>query len=160
LTDHEGLLQIAGGGAVDPRQDDAVHLNPHRPLGKRLVLEDMAGEGVLPEHGEEHPTPLGVGVRRLVEDDGDESLDVDNGGGLRPESFVGRLVLGEGLIAEAEFLVTARFLSAGSLLGLQATGVSGLGSGCGRDSVVRGVVIRHGEVGPAAAPDRGGATGR
>ena len=42
LPQHEGLLQVAGDGAVDPRQDDAVRLRPRRARGEGRVLEDMA----------------------------------------------------------------------------------------------------------------------
>jgi hypothetical protein len=78
------------------------------------------GQRILAEDCEEQPTPLGVGVRDLVEDDGDEGLHVDDGGGLSPDGLVGGFEL-----------VEARLLDAGSLGG-EATFLGGLGrSGCG-----------------------------
>jgi hypothetical protein len=96
--DQERLLQVAGDGAVDPCQDDAVRLEPRGALGKHLIVEHVASQRVLAEDGEEYPTPLGVGVRGLVEDDGDERLHIDDGGGLRPDGFVGGFVLGEAMV--------------------------------------------------------------
>jgi hypothetical protein len=43
LPHHQRLLQIAGDGAVDPREDAAVRLDPRRACGERLILENMAG---------------------------------------------------------------------------------------------------------------------
>jgi hypothetical protein len=118
LPDHERLLQVAGDGAVDPCQHDAVRLEPGRALGKRLILEDVMGQRVLAEDGEEHPTPLGVGVRGFVEDDGDEGLHVDDGGGLSPDGLVGGFKLVEGVVVETGFLLgTGGLRSEATLLG-------------------------------------------
>jgi hypothetical protein len=76
------------------------------------VLEDVRGKGVLAEHGEEYAAPFGVGVGSLVEDDGDHRLDVDDGGGLCPDSLMGCFKIAEGCSAEA-----CRF---GTALGLGA----------------------------------------
>ena len=43
---------------------------------------DVWDEGVFAKHCEEHAVPLRVRVGGLVEDNGDHSLDVDEGGGL------------------------------------------------------------------------------
>jgi hypothetical protein len=104
LPHHQRLLQVAGDGAVDPREDAAVRLDPHRVGGERLILEDVAGEGILAEDGEELAAPLGVGVHGLVKDDGDEGLDVDDGSGLRPEGLLCLFILIQGSRAEARLL--------------------------------------------------------
>lgn len=93
----------------------------------------MAREVVLAEHSEEHPALLVVGVRGLAEDDGVERLHVDDGSGLRLDGFVGGLICGESLVAKAEFLVTSHLVGVCS-------------------SLVRGVFVRHGELGSATAP--------
>jgi hypothetical protein len=51
--------------------------------------------------------PLAEGVRGLIEHDGDEGTDVDDGGGLCPESFVGGLVLVQGGGTEVSLLSAA-----------------------------------------------------
>jgi hypothetical protein len=48
----------------------------------------------------------------LIDDDGDEPLDVDDGGGLRPDRFVGGLLVVEGNSAETGFFSTASLLRA------------------------------------------------
>lgn len=80
----------------------------------------MAGQSIFVENSEEHVAPLGVGVRGLNEDDEDERLDVDDGCGLRPESFVDALIFIEGGSTEAGLLCTTHDL----LLG--ASGYSGV----------------------------------
>jgi hypothetical protein len=96
------------------------------------VLEDVRGKGVFAEHGEEHAAPFGVGVGSLVEDDGDQRLDVDDGGGLCPDSLMGGFKIVEGCSAEA-----CRF---DTTLGLGA----GFGFLSRRDGGSRVVVVRHG----------------
>jgi hypothetical protein len=41
LPQHQRLLQVVGDGAIDPRQDGAVHLHPRRAQGEGLVLKNM-----------------------------------------------------------------------------------------------------------------------
>jgi hypothetical protein len=112
------LLQVAGDGIVDPRQDDTVRLEPRGALGEHLIIEHVASQRVLVEDGEEYPAPLGVGVRGLVEDDGDERLHVFDGGGLRPDGFMGGFILGEGLYGKATVLGSlGRAAAASSMAG-------------------------------------------
>jgi hypothetical protein len=89
--------------------------NPSGPKrGDRDVSRRrVRGKGVLAEHGEEHVAPFGVGVGSLVEDDGDQRLDVDDGGGLCPDSLMGGFEVVEGCSAEACRFGTALSLGAG-----------------------------------------------
>jgi hypothetical protein len=79
----------------------------------------------------------------LVEDDGDEGLDIDDGGGLRPDGLVGGLVLVQGDGTEALLLDATCFLSSTGLgLSRKATVFGGLRrSGRGRGCSI--VVVRH-----------------
>jgi hypothetical protein len=140
LPHHQRLLQVARDSAVDPREDAAVRLDPRRAGGERLILEDVAGEGILAKDGEEHAAPLGVGVCGLIEDDGDEGLDVDDGGGLRPEGLLRLLVLVQGSRTEARLLGPACRVGAGNNLGgLLVLGRLGGGGGdC--------VIVGHGAI--------------
>ena len=79
----------------------------------------------------------------MIEHDGNEGFDVDDGGGLRPDGFVGSLVLAQGDGAEAGLLGATCFFSMRGFLGREMTGFgflgeatifSGLGS-CGRGGV-------------------------
>jgi hypothetical protein len=96
------------------------------------VLEDVRGKGVFVEHGEEHAVPFGVGVGSLVEDDGDQRLDVDEDGVLCPDSLMGGFEIVEGCSAEACRFSTALGLGEG----FGFLNRSGGGS--------RVVVVRHG----------------
>lgn len=53
----------------------------------------MASYGIFAEDDEEQATPLAIAVCGLVEHDRDEGPNMDDGGGLRPESLVGGFVL-------------------------------------------------------------------
>ena len=95
--------------------------------------------------------PLGVCVRRLIEDDRDERLDVDNGGSLRPERFVvGGLVLVESSKAKASLLYATGFVSATGLF-YESGGFSGVGCG-GRRRSSGVIVLSHCGRGSATAP--------
>ena len=120
LPHHQGLLQIVGDSAIDPRQDDAICLHPCRARGEGLIFENVASQGIFAKDGEEHVAPLVVGVRGVIEDDGDEGLDVDDGSGLCPKGLVGALVRVQRGGAEMGLLGTACFFSAGFGLSREA----------------------------------------
>jgi hypothetical protein len=88
-------------------------MDPNGAIGMCRVLEDVWGKGVFAEHGEEHAAPFGVGVDSLIEDDGDQRLDIDDGGGLCPDSLMGGFKIVEGCSAEACRFGTTLGLGAG-----------------------------------------------
>nr|CAD39825.3 OSJNBa0079F16.10 [Oryza sativa Japonica Group] len=79
------LHKSRGDGAVEPAEDDAVHLCPVGVIRARYVGEDMIGEGVFSKRDEEKALPAGVVVGVEVEGDGDERLHVEDGDGLAVE---------------------------------------------------------------------------
>jgi hypothetical protein len=86
----------------------------------------------LPSTVRNMPHAFGVGVGSLVEDDGDQRLDVDDSGGLCLDSLMGGFKIGEGCSVEA-----CRF---GTELGLGA----GFGFLSRRGGGSRVGVIHHG----------------
>nr|CAD39827.3 OSJNBa0079F16.8 [Oryza sativa Japonica Group] len=79
------LHKSRGDGAVEPAEDDAVHLCPVGVIGARYVGEDMIGEGVFSKRDEEKASPAGVVFGVEVEGDGDERLHVEDGDGFAVE---------------------------------------------------------------------------
>jgi hypothetical protein len=107
LSHHQRLLQVTGDGAVDPCQDAAIGLNPCRARRERFIFKDVTSQGIFAKDSEEHATPLGVGICRLIEKDRDERLHVDDGSGLRPEGLMGMLIRVQSGSTEAAFLGAA-----------------------------------------------------
>jgi hypothetical protein len=107
LPHHQRLLQVAENGAVDPCQDAAIGLNPCRARRERFIFKDVTSQGIFAKDSEEHATPLGVGICRLIEKDRDERLHVDDGSGLRPEGLMGMLIRVQSGSTEATFLGAA-----------------------------------------------------
>lgn len=75
-----------------------------------VVLQNVAGKGIFAQNDEEHATPLGVVVRSLIEDDRDEGLNVDDGGGLCPDGLMCVLVVVQGSSTKASFFSAAHVL--------------------------------------------------
>lgn len=82
---HDDLDELGADGAVNPRDDDAIHAAPVGGVAACLIGEYGRGERVLSEDDEEEAVPLSVVGRGEVEDSWDESPDVLNGYGLRVE---------------------------------------------------------------------------
>jgi hypothetical protein len=93
LPHHQRLLQVTGDGAVDPCQDAAIGLNPCQARRESFIFKEVTSQGIFAKDGEEHATPLGVGICRLIEKDRDERLHIDDGSGLRPEGLLGTVIL-------------------------------------------------------------------
>jgi hypothetical protein len=107
LLHHQRLLQVAGDGVVDPCQDAAIGLNPCRARQESFIFKDVTSHGIFAKDDEEHATPLGVGIFRLIEKDMDERLHIDDGTGLRPEGLMDTLILVQSGSTEASFLGAA-----------------------------------------------------
>jgi hypothetical protein len=104
------------------------------------------------EDDDEQVTPLSVVVGGLVELDGDQDTDVDDGGGLCLESLMGGLVLVHGSGVEASLLGLTGLLSVTSGLSLLgAATVFSLLCGRGHGSVVIWHQEREGQRGEPAA---------
>jgi hypothetical protein len=74
------LDEVRGDYAVEPRTDGAVHLTPMR-IGRDVggdVGEDMIRELVHAEHVEEEGLPSVVVRRKIIEEDGDHRLDIED----------------------------------------------------------------------------------
>jgi len=97
LFQHRGLLQVGVNGAVDPREDGAVHLQPRRAIIVDHIGEDVIGEGIFAQDNEEEGAPPGVVVGDTIQDDEDEHLDVEDSDGGGVDVGVLGLVLVEGL---------------------------------------------------------------
>jgi hypothetical protein len=109
---------------------------------------------------------LAVGVHGLIEHDGDEGTDVDDGGGLRPESFVGGLVHVQGGGTEASFLSAASGFGASIVVRHRSAGALAIGPAAAPgDEVSDGAGDRIGSrlgvraIGPATSPATESATG-
>jgi hypothetical protein len=90
------LLEVGVDRAVDPGQHGAVHLHPCRSIGVDDVEEDMVGEGVLAQDGEEHGAPPVVVIGGAIQNQGHEDLDVEDGDGCGVDGGVLGLVRVEG----------------------------------------------------------------
>jgi hypothetical protein len=108
-AEHQGVLQIVGGGAVDPSDDAAIHGLPGRASRVRDVGEDVILKVVLAEDDQEHRSPATIIAGRLVQRHRDQDLDVVDADRLGVEVLVGGF-LGSELAIEGRG-------SLGSLLG-------------------------------------------
>ena len=77
------MLQIIGHGAVDPREDAAVHGRPCGALGVGVIREHVILEIVLAEDDEEEGVLVAIVVGWLLQGHENQDLDVDDGDGLR-----------------------------------------------------------------------------
>lgn len=68
------LKEVGGDGAEQPREDDAVHLDPIRAVEVGGVREDVVRQCVFAESHQEQAAPPGVVGSGDVEHDGDEGL--------------------------------------------------------------------------------------
>jgi hypothetical protein len=74
----DDLEQLGGDGAVEPREDVEIHLDPVRDSGIGGIAQDVVGKRVLAEGEEEKASPLGEGRRGEVKQHRHESTDVED----------------------------------------------------------------------------------
>jgi len=111
----DDVQEIGGDGVVEPGENDAVHARPRRIVEVGGVAEDVILQGETTEDEEHVATPLGV-VGVEVKNDGNEVLDVLDGGGLAVEVSDGSSLGGEG----ADVVVVVRVLLVAGGLGAKA----------------------------------------
>ncbi|KAG8089697.1 hypothetical protein GUJ93_ZPchr0011g27518 [Zizania palustris] len=83
------LKEVTGDGAVEPAEDDTVHLGSIHTVGMGVVGEDMARQGVLAEDDEEETAPSGVVGGGDVEGHRYKRLDVEDADSLSVEGDQG-----------------------------------------------------------------------
>jgi hypothetical protein len=82
----DDVLQLNGDGAVEPREDNAVHEAPGARWWSVVVDEDVIVEDEPPQREEDLATPAGVVGRRRIQHHGHEGPDVVKTSGLSVES--------------------------------------------------------------------------
>jgi hypothetical protein len=96
----DDVLELNGDGAVEPREDNAVHEAPGARRRSFVVDEDVVVEDEPPQREKDLSSPTGVVGRRRIQHHGHESPDVVQTCGLSVESSdeVGVEVRGEGVL--------------------------------------------------------------
>ena len=96
----DDVLQLNGDGAVEPREDNAVHEAPGARRWSVVVDEDVIVEDEPPQREKDLSSPTGVVGRRRIQHHGHEGPDVVQTCGLSVESSdeVGVEVRGEGIL--------------------------------------------------------------
>jgi hypothetical protein len=92
FLDH--LVKIRRDGVADPVEDDAVHPNPLRIIG-RSVVHDMLDQGIALESLLHEITPAGVVGGGGVEGDVHQLADVEHCGRLKVKSGDYRVFVGQ-----------------------------------------------------------------
>jgi hypothetical protein len=95
----DDVLELNGDGAVEPREDNAVHEAPGARWRSVVVDEDVIVEDETPQREKDLSAPTGVVGRRRIQHHGHEGPDVVQSSGLGVESSdkVGVEVGGEGV---------------------------------------------------------------
>jgi hypothetical protein len=75
---HDNLEELGIDRAVEPGQDGAIHALPHGVVGAIVVRKHMINKRIALESVKEEATPSVEMWRREVDDDGDETLDVED----------------------------------------------------------------------------------
>jgi hypothetical protein len=90
------IQQVGGDGVEDPRNDHTVHARPRWISGASDVAEDVVLQCEPAEDEDDVAAPLGVVGGLEVQNNGDQVLDVLDGGGLAVQMSHGRSIGGGG----------------------------------------------------------------
>jgi hypothetical protein len=72
----DDVVELNGDGAVEPREDNAVHEAPGARRRSVVVDEDVVVKDEPPQHEKDLSSPMGVVGRRRIQHHGHESPDV------------------------------------------------------------------------------------